>query len=166
MTRILYQNEQLAECEVIISVRRDGWLSYEGSAAQLVAEGLIPKDFCWPDAAAYQRWEANGFEYSLRRARPNYHKGSMRTWLEKDNWLMFINVVGRDTPWYIRQNVEFQAEKLRAAQYRATAAGQREWNAKWELHWAARNDKAFQAFKSILVPKCKKPSRKCKDARD
>ena len=44
--------------ELRIEISRDEWAQYEGTAAQLQDEGLIPKDFEWPQAAADSRWEA------------------------------------------------------------------------------------------------------------
>lgn len=155
----------LGERDLIIDVRRDDWVQYEGTAAQLVAEGLIPKDFEWPRAAADKRWEANGFDYWLRRTRPEGHKGPMRSWLELDNWFIRVEVTGRDYHWRTRQSLKRQAEELAAAYHRHTAAGSAEWNANWKRYWATVEDKAFQAFKAKipgLIPQ--KRGRKPKSA--
>lgn len=152
----------LGERELIISVFPDGWLHYEGTAAQLVFEGLIPADFVWPRSAANESWEANGFTYSLRRCRPADHKGPMRSWLELDNWFVRIDVSDRYVHWHARRRLELQAEKMRAAYHQLTVAGQRESDAKRARYWQAQRDKAFQAFKSIVVPAGQRPSRKPK----
>lgn len=152
----------VGERELIIDVRRDDWVQYEGTAAQLIAEGLIPADFEWPRAAADKRWEANGFDYWLRRTRPEGLKGPMRTWLEMDNWFIRVEVTGRDYHWRTRQALKRQAEELAAAYHRHTAAGSAEWNANWKRYWATVEDKKFQAFKSTFLPERKKPGRKPK----
>lgn len=145
------------ERELIIDVRRDDWVQYEGTAAQLIAEGLIPEGFEWPRAAAEARWQANGFDYWLRRIRPAGHKGPMRSWLELDNWFIRVEVTGRDCHWHIRQRLKRQAEDLALAIHRHTAAGAAEWNAHWDRYCATVRDKGFQAFKEkvpgLIPPK-------------
>lgn len=154
--------EQPAEREIIIGVHPDEWVQYEGTAAQLQAEGLIPEGFEWPLAATIKDWKAEGFDYWLRRKRPEGHKGPMRSWLELDNWFIRIKVSGRDWHWAQRRAIERKAEALRDEIYHLSPAGQREWDANWRRYWAARADKAFQAFKAISVPERKKPGRKPK----
>jgi len=144
----------LAERELQITIWPDESTKFEGSAAQLVAEGIIAKGFKWPRAAALERWEANGFDYWLSRARPQGWKGSMKTWLEVDNWVVHIRVAGRDyfernRLKLVRKSAELQAE-LRAECRRRPPAGLREWETKWSHYFDARDDKAFQAFKALI----------------
>ena len=150
----------VGERELIIDARRDDWVRYEGTAAQLIAEGVIPEGLEWPRATAHDRWEANGFEYWLRRARPQGHKGPMRSWLEMDNWVIQINVSGRDHQWHTRQRLKRQSEELAAAYHHESAAGQREFSTNFNLYLKARDDKAFQTFKSTYILERKKPGRK------
>lgn len=139
--------------ELIIDIQQDEWVEFEGEAAQLVAEGLIPNGFEWPRAAADKFWEANGFYYWLRRTRPDGHKGPMRSWLELDNWFVRVRVAGRDRVWITRRKLERKAEELRVeCYYRLTSEGERERSAKWHRYWQAHEDKAFQAFKAKLLP--------------
>jgi hypothetical protein len=157
--------ESRADRELSINVNAQwGWAQYEGTRAQLEGEGLIPGDFDWPHAAADRRWSANGFDYWLRRTRPDGHKGPMRSWLEIDNWFVRVEVTGRDHRHLARLNLERKAEELRAEYHRQTVAGQREWEAKWKRYWKASNDDAFRAFKAIFIPERKKPGRKPKAA--
>lgn len=139
-----------AEPELHIEVWLDHSANYTGSAAQLQAEGLIPDGFEWPRAAANKRWKANGFDYWLRRQRPEGHKGPMRSWLELDNWFVRVEVTGRDHYWHTRRALERQAEALRAEYHRHTAAGDAEWNANWRRYWATVEDERFQAFKALI----------------
>ena len=86
----------LGERELHITIWHDEFARLEGSAAQLVAEGFIPEGFEWPRARVDSQWEANGFDYWLRRTRPEGWKGSMKSWSEVDNWFIRITVTGRD----------------------------------------------------------------------
>lgn len=149
------ETAQQVERELRIEIYRDDWARFEGTAAQLQAEGLIPEGFEWPRAAADKQWEANGFDYWLKRRRPEGHKGPMRSWLELDNWSLRVNVTGRDCHWHTRRRLQRQAQALSDACYRETAAGKREWNANWERYWRTQDDVAFRAFKAkvpALVP--------------
>lgn len=156
--------EPPAERELRISIWRDEWAQFIGSRAQLEAEGLIPEAFEWPRGQADQRWQANGYDYWLRRERPEGHKGPMRSWLELDNWFLRVGVIGRDYTWRTRRRLERKTEELRAEYHRHTLAGQLEWTANWHRYWQAREDRAFQAFKSTVLPARKKPGRKPKNA--
>lgn len=144
--------------ELHIEIWLDDWAAYTGTAAQLQAEGLIPDSFEWPRAAANKSWEAGGFSYSLRRARPEGHKGPMRSWLDLDNWYLRVSVIGRDWHWHTRRRLERKAEALRAEYHSHTAAGAREWDAAWRRYCQTLEDKRFQAFKS-LVPGLVPPKR-------
>ena len=140
-----------AERELIIDVNPEwGWVQYEGTRAQLEDEGLIPDRFEWPRAAGDVRWEANGFDYWLRRTRPDGHKGPMSSWWELDNWSVRVRVIGRDHAWLARRNLERRADALRAEFHRQTVAGQRERDANWKRYWATVDDKAFQEFKARI----------------
>ena len=142
--------------ELTITIWRDWSARFEGSAAQLIAEGLIPEGFEWPQRGATSKsWQATGFNYRLRRCRPPGHRGPMRSWLEIDNWCVSVEVIGRDFAWRTRRELERKTEELRAEYYRHTAAGSREWDANWNRYLAALSDPEFQAFKSLtpgLVP--------------
>lgn len=143
--------------ELRIEIWRDEAASYIGTAAQLQAEGLIPVGFVWPQAAADKRWQAGGFDYWLRRTRPEGHKGPMKSWLELDSWWVRVKVTGRDYNWQTQRRLERQAEELRRAIYRETPAGSREWNTNWRRFDAANCDTNFQAFKAkvpgLIPPK-------------
>ena len=138
------------ERELRINLWRDNVVMFEGTAAQLQAEGVIPDELEWPRAAADANWEAGGFDYSLCRCRPAGHKGPMSSWLALDNWRIRIGVIGRDYRWGIRRSLERKAEELRADYYRHTTAGAREWEANWRRYWQTVEDKRFQKFKALI----------------
>lgn len=140
----------LAERELHITIWYDDYAQFEGSAAQLVAEGIIPEDFKWPSAATDTRWEANGFKYWLRRTRPEGWKGSMKSWSEVDNWFIRIEVSGRDHTERNRMGLKRKAVELQAEFHLSTPAGQREHYARCRRYFDAHDDKAFQAFKALI----------------
>lgn len=144
--------------ELIINLWPDDCVFYEGTAAQLIDEGLVPEDFNWPRGRASKEWEANGFDCWLQRKRPAGHKGPMRTWLDADNWLLRVTVSGRDNSWSRARKLDRQAKELEAERYRLTADGQREWRASWQRTLAAIRDPAYQRFK-LLVPGLVPPKR-------
>jgi len=137
----------------------DFW-EYEGTRAQLEAEGVIPPGTEWPEGALDQRWEAGRFRYWLRRCRPDGMKGPMKLWTSGDWWCLRCDLL--NGPDHATRSILEKKRELATELYRHSAAGQREWNAQLNLYWKAQEDKAFQAFKSIFVPERKKPARKAK----
>lgn len=148
-------------CDLIIKVC-PMWVYFEGTAAQLQAEGLIPEGFEWPRAADEKRWRINGLEYWLSRTRPQGHKGPKSSWAELDNWSLRTMAVNRGWEAIRRRGIERQAEALRREIHHLTPAGQREHQVFEGLLWAARQDKAFQDFKAMFVPPRKKPGRQAR----
>lgn len=144
--------------ELRITIWRDEWAQFEGTAAQLIDEGLIPNGFEWPRAAADKRWEANGYTYWLCRKRPEGHKGPMRSWLGLDHWFVRVGIKGRDYLWRQRRELERRADELKEDAYRLTAAGQAKCNADWRRYWSANEDEAYQAFRA-KVPALNPPKK-------
>jgi hypothetical protein len=151
-------NASQPERELRIELWRDEFVAFEGSAAQLQAEGVIPGGFEWPRAATMARWEESGFSYWLFRVRPKGHKGPPSSWWPLDNWCIRICVVGRDNQWHISRRLARKTEELRAEFHRHTAAGHAEWHERYRRHAAAQADRHFQAFKA-LVPGLVPPKR-------
>lgn len=138
------------ERELHISIWRDYWAQFEGCAAQLIAEGLIPDNFKWPHASDSEYWEVNGFEYWLRRTRPEGHKGPQKSWLGIDNWVVRVTVSGRDYNWSRRRDLERRAEELRAELYGRPVEGLQKLETNFARYLEAHRDKSFQAFKSLI----------------
>lgn len=152
--------DQIDERELRVSIMRDWFVDFTGTASQLVAEELIPDGFEWPHAADHRCWEAKGCTYSLSRVRPDGHKGPMRSWFGLDNWTVRVKPAGRVENWFEHRLLERKAKELMALHYSLTPAGLREREAKRDRYWKTLDDKAFQAFRSIIIPERKRPGRK------
>ena len=70
-----------------------GYVEWRGPRAKLEARGLIPADFKWPKRIDYASWHADGFDFALRRCRPDGLNGPMRHWMTCDFW--FVHTVPR-----------------------------------------------------------------------
>lgn len=143
--------------ELRIAFCRDWWADFEGTAAQLTGEGLLPKGAELPAGTESLRWSAAGMRYWLRRTRPTDHKGPMRTWLGLDHWCIRVTVERRDHYWIDRRRLERQEAELKAARHALTFEGMREHDRRWKAICAARSDAKFQAFKArvpgLIPPK-------------
>lgn len=77
-------------------------VNYEGTAAQLEAEGLIPSGFEWPCHVGPIAWESDGFTYRLVRMRPRSFEGSKRAWLAAaatvDHWQLSVRSIASAPP--------------------------------------------------------------------
>ena len=156
----------VGEPELHINIERDECVEYEGTAAQLVAEGLIPSGFEWPHGGALKGWRANGLRYVLRRARPPGHKGPRRSWLGLglDHWYVYMEVDGRDHFWTVRQKRKRAAEEAAAAIHRNTPAGAAEMAADERRYQVAVSDRAFQAFKAMVPALARRKRSRTADA--
>jgi hypothetical protein len=98
----------LIESDLTIEIA-PGWAPcFRGSSAQLLAEGLIPKDFIWPHRTQPLFWEDGQFEYFLKRCRPAGIKGPQSIWVDGDYWLLEMSVIGFDysvRAWRLAQRV-------------------------------------------------------------
>jgi len=153
----------VGEREMRIDIRPYGidcW-EYEGTRAQLEAEGVIPRETKWPEGVHCLYWKDDRFRWSLRRHRPaDLKKGPMKLWANGDWWCLQCSDL------HNRSNARRVADMKRALAdelYRQTTAGQLAWEAAMMHYLRARHDKAFRAFKALipgLVPpkRGRKPS--------
>lgn len=128
-----------------------GTARFSGSGALLQAEGLVPKDIEWPAGRDRRSWEAGGFEFTLKCARPAGLRGPMKLWTSGDYWSVDIEVKGRNWEWHAQRNVELQAEAVLAGIQGQSPTGQRGLAAKRDRYLQARQDRAFQAFKASVL---------------
>lgn len=133
---------------------------YEGTRAQLEAENVIPPGTEWPEGAQNLRFDIGRFRYLLRRSRPDGVKGPKKVWTSGDWWCLRCDLIGG--PDHDARRILDKRRELADELYRQSPAGQREMEAQWRRVIQACNDKAFQAFKSIVVPVRKKPGRPSK----
>lgn len=134
--------------ELRILMYPDYWTQFQGTRAQLEAEGLIPPRFKWPSGTDACTWEVEtGMTYRLRRQRPEGHKGAMRTWLGLDHWSLSIETSPR---WRRTRRLEKLVGAFEREVYCQSAAWAKEFNAKMELLAYAARDQNFQAFKALV----------------
>lgn len=150
--------EPQAERELMVSLRPHGlgFWEFEGTRAQLEAEGVIPAATEWPaTGAAREEWKAGRLRFSLRRARPPGLKGPMRLWVNGDWWALRCELIGG--PSHHEQRVIDARRALEREAFLASAAGQRAWNEQCRRRCAAERDSAFQVFKTrvpgLVAPK-------------
>lgn len=145
--------------ELLIELRPDEWAQYQGCAAQLCGEGLIPADMCWPAGHASRHWTANGLEFWLRRMRPPGHKGNYASWAGLDYWCLRVTVAGRTWSDERLRKLERRAADLADEFYALTPAGNREWESRFARYWQAKKDEPFQSFLAGVLPHQKRPGR-------
>lgn len=143
--------EPQAERELRIDLRPYGWhmWEFEGTRAQLEAEGVIPPGTEWPATGARAvEWKAGPLKFSMHRTRPPGLKGPMRLWISGDWWRLRCEPVNRLDGW---QQQEAEAEReLRRVRYFKSPAGQRALHVECQRRYAADRDAAFQAFKALV----------------
>lgn len=86
LPRVALQGENSRE--LIIEIQPRMCVRWEGTAAQLTDEGLIPQNFEWPYGRGRKCWEAGDFTFWLERCRPSGTKGPMSVWVHGDWWFL------------------------------------------------------------------------------
>lgn len=129
---------------------------YQGTRAQLEAEGVIPEGTVWPDGDKSERWQAGLFKYNLHRKRPNGMKGPKKRWVEGDWWALRWEPANLPSP--AEREIKRKTKELADTIYRRSAKGEAEWSANWKRYWETTEDKKFQAFKA-LIPGLVRPKR-------
>ena len=74
------------ELRLIISLC--GRIEWLGAGSKLKSRGLVPSDFKWPARIEYAEWRVDGFDFLLRRCRPDGLMGPMRGWMDCDYWCL------------------------------------------------------------------------------
>jgi hypothetical protein len=105
--------------ELRLTISPHGHIEWCGPRAKLEASGLIPPGFKWPTRIDYAHWHAAGFDFMLRRCRPDGFMGPMRHWMNYDYWWVRRFVPCNPLhPWFTRQvyrdlgDILFQATRL------------------------------------------------------
>ncbi|MCH7344125.1 hypothetical protein LZ017_12135 [Pelomonas sp. CA6] len=143
------------ELRVSIRPHQLAFWAYQGSQAQLEAEGVIPPGLVWPAPRKDCSWSAGRFVYQLRRCRPQGLKGPLSAWSQGDWWELRCRLAGGAID---------DSRAARASTGRASVEAPFPDAPTLRRHRAARQDAGFQAFLNELLPACKKRGRKPKAA--
>lgn len=136
------------EMRVIIRPLRLNFWEYEGTRAQLEAEGVIPADTRWPDGTQAVYWEDGRFSWGLRRKRPEGLKGPMKLWTRGDWWVLRCDLL--NGPDLAMRRILDKKRELELVIYQNSPAGIREAYARSERVRDAARDIAFQHFKTLI----------------
>ena len=130
------------------------YTTYRGTAAQLVAEGLVPAHFAFPAGSQMESWDQGEFSYSVFRSRPSGMSGKEWRDSAKDHWLMRRGLVsGRGQGLQAATVYEAEQELAKARQGRG-------------LDWSEWQAALFDArFQSLLVAVGAKDAPKPRKAR-
>ncbi|WP_157645132.1 hypothetical protein [Burkholderia ubonensis] len=151
--------EPVAEPEMIIELREGLGFSYQGTRAQLEAEGIIPDGLEWPTGRNHVGWRRGERHFSLMRCKVPGTKQKVADWGCGDWWIISV---GKDHT--LDPEIAEQAKKLRAMIYERSPQGKAARAEHWRRIDAAYRDEKFQAFKA-LIPGLAPVSRKHSDRR-
>lgn len=130
-----------------------GYCVYEGTRAQLEAEGLIPEGMQWPKGYTKRHWSSGVFNFSLSRKRAPGSKGHQR---EGDWWSLRW---GHRNPFHFGTvRIQLRMKELERMTRLYSPEGDIEWRRECSRYRDACQDQGFQAFKS-LVPGLVQPPR-------
>ena len=122
-----------------------GYTEYVGTRMQLEAEGVVPLGTRWPEGFESLRWESETNSFWLRRGRPEGAKGPRRSFLDVDNWRLWINARHQS----IEELAIHRKEKELARVVRhASPEGAQEQRSLMGRLYVALEDRGFQRFKA------------------
>lgn len=117
------------------------WVTrYYGTAAQLIAEGLIQEGAKWPHRNHASSFNAGKFHYSVERCRPPGHIGPMSSWVEGDYWRLERSFNGSNRDWREADIYEKTMELANIIKH-----GTREWAITSNRWWEAQKDDKYMA---------------------
>jgi len=137
----------LIASDLTIRVSPRAYTTFQGTAAQLIAEGLIPDGFKWPSGAQRVTIELDGFKHWIFRTRPEGHKGPMSSWVNGDCWYLRREPKRRASDG--DREADIYAKKMELADiiYRGTP----EWSRMWDKAYRARKDEKYMAFRTQIL---------------
>lgn len=145
-------NSQLQTDDLRITIFDDGAVRFEGTSAQLVAEGLMPQNPKWPDRDITSNWNDDVFHYGVRRVKPEGMKALKAEWVKLDNWQL-TRTPHNQLTWEACA-IKEKTEEIERIKFRNSHEGR----LLSQKRWAAYEDSAFQAFKA-LIPGLVPPNR-------
>lgn len=120
---------------------------YHGTAAQLIAEGLIPDGFKWPHKASRISFEMGKFTHCMGRCRPDGFKGPMSAWAEGDYWYLQRGLTAEEGHGWHHAQLYEKTMELAAIIHRNTP----EWSRTFHRAYETRKDAKYQAFRLQLL---------------
>lgn len=132
--------------ELTIQITLDFDVTFEGCAAALADEGLLPAGQALPKRDQLASWECAGFHYNLRRCRPAGLKGAKSLWVNGDHWRLQRYQTGVDFFESAAASRQRAIRELQAFDDRAV-----ERHEECRRFCDARADAPFQSFKSSLL---------------
>lgn len=143
---------RLLASDLQVEIIPRAYTQYHGTAAQLIAEGLIPDGFKWPIGSNRITIEVGKFSLWIGRKRPEGHKGPMSSWTSGDYWFLRRELKSQTRNGYREADIYAKKMELADAIYRGTPEFARIGNASWK----ARCDDKYQAFRSLVIPEPKR----------
>lgn len=141
-TKYPIPSPELIATDVCVSIYPRCWDCWEGTAEQLMAEGVIPEKLQWPQRAEYLRFDWAGMKCLLQRRRPP-GSGRRAAWAQVNYWrLLRYSSHGGGTA-----ELHEKRQALEREIWRHSAAGQ----AVLARYWVAYRDVQFQAFKRCML---------------
>ena len=137
----------LTASDLQISIVPRAYTSYQGTAAQLIAEGLIPEGFKWPSGTNRVTVTVGTFEHWIFRTRPEGHKGPMSSWISGDCWHLRRELANQQRDGYREADIYAKTRELADTINRGTL----EWSRTCHKAFAARNDAKYMAFRTHLM---------------
>ena len=133
--------------DLLITIHPRASTRYHGTAAQLIAEGLIPDGFKWPHKAARASFEMGRFTHWMGRCRPDGIKGPMAVWTEGDYWFLQRSLTADEGRGWHQAQLYEKTMELADLVRRNTP----EWNRMFSRAWDTRKDAKYQAFRLQLL---------------
>lgn len=144
---LMAQSFASAHDDLVISIHPRAYTRYHGTAAQLIAEGLIPEGFTWPQKAGRVSFEMGGFSYWTGRCRPDGIKGPMSIWVDGDYWFLQRSLTADEGTGWHRARIYEKTMEL-AGLLRCNTI---EWNRLCNSAWETRKDTAYQLFRQRIL---------------
>ncbi len=149
----------LVSSDLIVEIIPRCFCRYRGTSAQLIAEGLIPDSFKWPERTSRKYWSSGEFTFSLERCRIPGAKGPITTWISGDYWVFEQAVEGQSN--HNHYLILEKHEELNLLIHGRSP----EWMKEWEKCCKAQNDSSYMAFMSQamgdMAPRKRGRPKKC-----
>lgn len=150
--------EPTAERELGIQIVPRGYDCWEGTSAQLVAEGVLPPDVDWPKGLESMSWIAGRFEYWLYRIRPEGCKGPKSAYRDVDYWACRRTLAAQGHDGFAAARLYERTQALTQEIQRQSPKGQQ----LERRYFATFDDQGYRAFKRLICPPTRKAGRQPK----